>query len=1307
MPLNKHLFTYLPCLFVFVFINLIISSTFLSPNTHAYNLSISASDISVDVISGKTSIKESEIEIISDCRAGYNFSISTSNNPSLYLNGNDSGSAVFNAVDGTNTLASSNNLNKWGYYYNSLSSDAPTETSIFSPLSTTETVLKTTLDTASPNSDIDDAFSIYYGVNASDSVAPGSYAMSDGNNTNSTNGIINYYATMDSSCMSYTVNFDANGGTGTMNNQSIPVSISTKLNSNEFTAPSIGSSYQNANGTTINGTAGKLWTFWGWNTNAAGTGDWYKDRESVQGLASANQTITLYAQWKQATLDDMLTATSGTKTITHSTMQDMSAAICFNSDITTKAALEAANKTGAVTLTDDRDGTTRSYDVSKLADGNCWMTTNLALGTTSEVILTSDDTDLDEGTTFTLPAGTTTSSTTNTAARIRLTNNNGTDANGVYYSWPAAVASTTSTSATPTISICPKNWDLPTNAQFTTLSSASSYSSSNSTTDLPSQFKIDGGFTNGATFYQTTYSHYWSATSYSTSAAWGARTDTSTLTTSRTTGTTYGGNKYYRKNIRCVASSGKVTIHYDKNNSSATGNMADQTNIEINAGAISSNAYTLTDHRFKNWNTAPNGNGTSVAAGATLSSLGLYDGQEITLYAQWNPVYYIAFNANESSVDGSITATGTMTNQTVVRDTATSIKTNTFALTGYIFRGWNTSADGSGTFYSNNQTVTNLTTTGNTITLYAQWNPVYYIAFNANESSVGGTAGSATGTMTNQTVVRDVATAIKSSTFALNGYVFYGWNTKADGTGTFYSDEHKVTNLTTTGNTITLYAVWSDGAYLDIGSYVNRKLKILAGNSSATYSTQDNTITALVRSNSLPNDFTPATENTISHSSSPYPIYAWYDSTNTTIYYYSEATNIIMNKNSGAFFYEMRALSNLSTISTWDTVKVTQMGDMFRYTGYNASSFVLDLSSWIVSSGATSTQTMFNYAGCNATTFALNLSSWDTSSLTSTSQMFYRAGFNSSSFTLNLSYWDTSSVTNMSSMFAEAGASATTWSVIGLSSWDTSSLTNLNGTFHSAGGNAATFTLDLSSWDVSNVKIMSLTFAGVGSSATTWSIGNLSSWDTSSVTDMNSMFAGAGHSATTWSIGDISSWDTSNVTSMDGMFSSAGYNASSFNLDLSSWDISNVKYLGRMFRDAGYSATTWSVGDLSSWNTSSVTQTTYMFSSAGYNAPSFTLNLSSWDTSNVTNMSYMFQNAGYNASSFTLNLSSWNTSSVTNMNNMFSSSGNSATTWSVTIPKTNNGTAIGPITNNTSRLYGNTTSVYATPRTGKSFTIAN
>ena len=56
---------------------------------------------------------------------------------------------------------------------------------------------------------------------------------------------------------------------------------------------------------------------------------------------------------------------------------------------------------------------------------------------------------------------------------------------------------------------------------------------------------------------------------------------------------------------------------------------------------------------------------------------------------------------------------------------------------------------------------------------------------------------------------------------------------------------------------------------------------------------------------------------------------------------------------------------------------------------------------------------------------------------------------------------------------------------------------------------------------------------------------------------------------------------------------------------------------------------------------------------------------------------------------------------------MFSSAGRSATTWSVTIPKTNNGTATGPINNTTSNLYGSTTSVTATPPSGKSFTLAN
>ena len=68
-------------------------------------------------------------------------------------------------------------------------------------------------------------------------------------------------------------------------------------------------------------------------------------------------------------------------------------------------------------------------------------------------------------------------------------------------------------------------------------------------------------------------------------------------------------------------------------------------------------------------------------------------------------------------------------------------------------------------------------------------------------------------------------------------------------------------------------------------------------------------------------------------------------------------------------------------------------------------------------------------------------------------------------------------------------------------------------------------------------------------------------------------------------------------------------------------------------------------------------------------------------------------------------IAAWNTSKVTNMSGMFSYAGNSATTWSVKIPRTNG--AASPISNTTSRFYGKTTSYYATPLSGKSFTLAD
>ncbi|MBQ3353127.1 BspA family leucine-rich repeat surface protein, partial [Candidatus Saccharibacteria bacterium] len=906
----------------------------------------------------------------------------------------------------------------------------------------------------------------------------------------------------------YKVAFNANGGTGTMTTQEIEKNEATKLTANSFTAPAMGQSYQNASGTTITATANKFWTFWGWNTAADGSGDWYKNKESVTNLANPKETITLYAQWKQATLSDLTAATAGAnKTIDHDTMQDMSAETCWNSAKFT--AIGTAY--GQATLKDTRDGNTRTYTVAKLPDGLCWMTQNLNLGTNTDITLTSDDTDLAEGTTFTLPA----SNATDFSTTGNQTNyNKATVYNDVtvpdytvnstvysgkvtgYYSYAAATADTATyskSSATEvTTSICPKNWDLPTNTQYYNLRTTGSIANYNNTNASyvgknagnEPYFFIYGGYRKaaGATVNTTnfknptSYGYLWLANNSSASSGRGTYAYSSGLYSSAM-GNTF--NKYYGLGIRCVADAGTVSISYHSNNTASATSTRD---VSIGPGKLAaSNLFTAESNKqFREWNTAADGTGTSYAAATSVSSLGLYPGQSLDLYAIWDDVYYIAFNANGGS--------GTMTNQTVVRDAATAIKTNTFTYTGYIFKGW---------------------------------------------------------------------------------------NTKANGTGTFYTDGQKVTNLTATGNTITLYAVWVDGAYLDTGSTVNQKLKRLAGNSSATYSTQDTAITAIARANSLPNNFTASTDNTISHSSSPHPIYAWYDSTNTTIYYYSEATNIFMNNTSSNFFYNMRALSNLSTISTWDTSKVTSMSSMFSSAGHSATTFTLDLSSWNTSS-VTDMSFMFSSAGHSATTWSIgNLSSWNTSSVTAMNRMFQHAGYSATTFTLDLSSWNTSSVTNMGYMFWTAGYNASSFTR-DLSSWNTSRVTSMSTMFFGAGYSATTFTLDLSSWNTSSVTSMSNMFQQAGYSATTWSIGNLSSWNTSSVTDMSFMFSSAGHSATTFTL-DLSSWNTSSVTNMNTMFSSAGYSATSFTLDLSSWNTSSVTNMNTMFSSAGYSATTWSV----------------------------------------------------------------------------------------------------------------------------------
>ena len=131
---------------------------------------------------------------------------------------------------------------------------------------------------------------------------------------------------------------------------------------------------------------------------------------------------------------------------------------------------DGTNDSALRTLTDNRDGTTRSYRIAKLADNKCWMLDNLKLGkTTGTTTLTPANTNI--ATNFTLPqlitTGTASYDIPQATGPVPGDTGNGATNYGYLYNWPAATAGETRTtmpggSGNAQYSICPKNWRLPT-----------------------------------------------------------------------------------------------------------------------------------------------------------------------------------------------------------------------------------------------------------------------------------------------------------------------------------------------------------------------------------------------------------------------------------------------------------------------------------------------------------------------------------------------------------------------------------------------------------------------------------------------------------------------------------------------------------------------------------------------------------------------------------------------------------------------------------------------------------------------------
>ena len=267
-----------------------------------------------------------------------------------------------------------------------------------------------------------------------------------------------------------------------------------------------------------------------------------------------------------------------------------------------------------------------------------------------------------------------------------------------------------------------------------------------------------------------------------------------------------------------------------------------------------------TGYTFSNWNTSPDGSGTSYESG------GKYQGySSAVLYAIWEAnTYTVSLKPNDGSVSpSSITVTygspygelpvptrlnyyfggwyldtslkNPVTSDTIVatakahslyakwiekdiftvyynsnggenapvsqqkkKNVSLTLSSTIPRRTGYTFEGWYTSADGTGRYYAPGGTYTD----NSDIVLYAKWEPLKFtISFDAN---------SGTGAPASQIKEYDTVLTLTTEVPEKTGYVCTSWNTKANGTGTTYYPGGRYSEECSA----TLYAQWEERAYI-------------------------------------------------------------------------------------------------------------------------------------------------------------------------------------------------------------------------------------------------------------------------------------------------------------------------------------------------------------------------------------------------------------------------------------------------------------------------------------------------------------
>jgi uncharacterized repeat protein (TIGR02543 family) len=240
------------------------------------------------------------------------------------------------------------------------------------------------------------------------------------------------------------------------------------------------------------------------------------------------------------------------------------------------------------------------------------------------------------------------------------------------------------------------------------------------------------------------------------------------------------------------------TVTFDKNDGGTEASPVTKT-VTVPATKIDAlpTAPARSGYAFIAWNTAPDGSGTAFTAATTVTG-------NITIYAQWAPVYTVTFDKNGGDTEANPATKPAVT-------TAGSLPAEP-TRSGYAFTVWNTATDGSGTDFTAATTVT-----GN-ITVYAQWAPnIYTVTFDKNSGNTEASPAIMTVTVPATTINALPTPPTKS------GYTFTGWIANIDGSTIDFTTE------TTVNADITVYARWTVNGLLSINIGFNNGVIAITG----------------------------------------------------------------------------------------------------------------------------------------------------------------------------------------------------------------------------------------------------------------------------------------------------------------------------------------------------------------------------------------------------------------------------------------------------------------------------------------------